>query len=291
MEHPKKLLRTLIVTGVLSSALFLTAAAADLGVGVVTASSLRMRAEANTEASVVTSLTEGTEVTVLEAVNEDWYYVSYQDYKGYMSSDYLKLSSEAADDTLYGRVSASSLNVRSSPSTDAEKLGSLSHGTVVTIVTPEVDGWYEISYQDGTAYVSADYLVSGIDPNEVTIGQQVVDTAMTYLGTPYVYGASGPNSFDCSGFTSYIYKQFGYTLNRSAADQTKNGVAVDKSELQPGDLVLFRSPGSSRAATHVGIYIGNSQFVHAPQPGDVVKVSDLNSSWYSRVYVGARRIV
>ncbi|MBP3360309.1 MAG: C40 family peptidase [Clostridia bacterium] len=116
----------------------------------------------------------------------------------------------------------------------------------------------------------------------------LVNTAKQYLGTPYVWGGSSTKGFDCSGFTQYVFKQNGITINRTARDQYKNGVAVDKSQLQPGDLVFFKgSSGSSSAPGHVGLYIGNGQFIHSPKTGDVVKVSGLDGR---KDYVGARRI-
>ena len=115
-----------------------------------------------------------------------------------------------------------------------------------------------------------------------TPGSKILETAYTKLGTPYVYGASGPNSFDCSGFTSWVYRQHGISIARTAQGQSQGGTPVDRANLQPGDLVFFGSSTSN--ITHVGIYVGNGQMVHAPHTGDVVKVSSLN-----RNYVCARR--
>lgn len=114
-----------------------------------------------------------------------------------------------------------------------------------------------------------------------TPGQKILDTAYTKLGVPYVWGATGPNRFDCSGFTSWVYRQHGISLSRTAHAQSKGGMAVDRANLQPGDLVFF---GSKSKITHVGIYVGGGQMVHAPRTGDVVKVSKLNKN-----YVCARR--
>ena len=117
-----------------------------------------------------------------------------------------------------------------------------------------------------------------------------MDYAKQFLGKPYVYGASGPNSFDCSGFTSYVYKHFGYTLNRTATGQLSNGTAVSRSDLRPGDLVFFKS-GGSKPVSHVGIYVGNGQFIHASTNGvGEVRYDSLNSTHYNNAYVYARRI-
>ena len=113
----------------------------------------------------------------------------------------------------------------------------------------------------------------------------VVGIAYQYLGTPYVWGASGPSAFDCSGFTAYVYAQVGISLPHNAAAQFGYGTPVSRDQLQPGDLVFFDGLG------HVGLYIGGGNFIHAPHTGDVVKISSLYDSWYAATYVGARRIV
>jgi cell wall-associated NlpC family hydrolase len=111
--------------------------------------------------------------------------------------------------------------------------------------------------------------------------QKAVDTAMAQRGKPYVWAASGPGSFDCSGLTSYAFRAAGISLAHSSRMQSQMGQPVARDQLQPGDLVFFYSPVS-----HVGIYIGNGQMVHAPTSGDVVKVSALMGG-----YSGARRVV
>jgi cell wall-associated NlpC family hydrolase len=101
---------------------------------------------------------------------------------------------------------------------------------------------------------------------------EVVSIAKRYLGAPYRWGASGPNSFDCSGFTSFVYRQVGVSLPRTSRSQYGAGERVPRGSLQPGDLVFFGSP-----IHHVGIYIGGGQYIHAPRTGDVVKISSLAS--------------
>jgi peptidoglycan DL-endopeptidase CwlO len=111
----------------------------------------------------------------------------------------------------------------------------------------------------------------------------VVGIAMQYLGTPYVYGGSSPGGFDCSGFVMYVYSQIGVSLPHNAAAQYGYGTPVDRSQLQPGDLVFFNGLG------HNGIYVGGGSFIHSPHTGDVVKISSI-SGWYSSTWVGARRL-
>jgi peptidoglycan DL-endopeptidase CwlO len=110
-----------------------------------------------------------------------------------------------------------------------------------------------------------------------------VGIAMQYLGTPYVYGGASPSGFDCSGFIMYVYGQLGVSLPHNAAAQYGYGTPVDRSQLQPGDLVFFNGLG------HAGIYVGGGSFIHSPHTGDVVKISSL-SGWYASTWVGARRL-
>jgi cell wall-associated NlpC family hydrolase len=112
----------------------------------------------------------------------------------------------------------------------------------------------------------------------------VVGIAMQYLGTPYRWGGASPSGFDCSGFVMYVYAQVGVSLPHNAAAQYSVGVPVSRSELQPGDLVFFNGLG------HNGMYVGGGNFIHSPHTGDVVKISSLSQDWYTRTWVGARRI-
>ncbi len=118
-------------------------------------------------------------------------------------------------------------------------------------------------------------------------GQQIVNEASKYLGVRYVYGGTSPSGFDCSGLVQYACRKAGVSVNRSSRDQYKNGVAVSKSDLQPGDLVFF-SKGSG--ISHVGIYAGNGQVIHSPRPGKSVCYVALSSMCSYSTYVGARRV-
>ena len=123
-------------------------------------------------------------------------------------------------------------------------------------------------------------------------GKQAQDLAMQYLGYPYCYGGSSPSGFDCSGFVRYVYSQFGCSLNRTASAQMSNGTSVSMSELQPGDLVFFLKSGSGASrASHVGIYIGGGQFIHASTSSTGVIISDMDSAYYTTGFVGGRRIL
>ncbi|HEY8892956.1 MAG TPA: NlpC/P60 family protein [Clostridium sp.] len=112
----------------------------------------------------------------------------------------------------------------------------------------------------------------------------IVAYASNFLGTPYAWGANGPNTFDCSGFTKYVYAHFGVTLPRTTFTQINVGSYVPRENLQPGDLIFF---GTSSDPHHVGIYVGNNSYIHAPSTGDVVKISALTRS----DYLTARRVM
>lgn len=126
-------------------------------------------------------------------------------------------------------------------------------------------------------------------------GDDIISNAMKYLGRPYRRGAAGPKAFDCSGFTSYIFKKSNISLGRSSRDQYRQGVHIKRKDLQVGDLVFFSSPGSGRSVGHVGIVSkvegdGNFSFIHAARGG--IKVDNYATTGYYRGrYMGARRIL
>lgn len=121
-----------------------------------------------------------------------------------------------------------------------------------------------------------------------TFSQRIVSTAMTYRGIPYRFGAEGPRAYDCSGFTQSVFARNGVHLPRTAAQQSRVGTFVSKSQLQPGDLVFFKDTYKA-GVSHVGIYIGGGKMVHA-WPGAGVTIGDLNRPYFVRHYWGAKRI-
>ena len=305
MITPAKLLRTTLLTVAVSAVCMIGASAAS-GVGTVNTDALRLRNEANTTSTILATASEGDTVVILEDAGNGWYKVDYNTVEGYMSGEYLTVSAQADVTIGYGLVQAggSTLNVRSGPGTTYSKVTTLSDGAVVSIMGID-NGWYKIKTSSGaTGYVSSEYMVTCKDSSgsrgdgttavavasNSSMGQQIVDYAKQFLGVPYVYGGNGPSSFDCYGFTSYIYRHFGYTLNRTASTQLSNGVAVSKSELQPGDLVFFRY-NTSYPASHVGIYIGNGQFIHASTNKYQVQIDQLLTGHYANVYIAGRRIL
>lgn len=256
---------------------------------------LRLRNGVGTDAAILTTLPDGATVDVSGVTEEGWFQVSYNDTMGYVSGEYLELdaddvqSLEIVGEPVYGKVTEGPLNVRTGPTTDSSRVRQISAGAVVQILD-ELDGWYEI--EDG--YICADY-IRIVDASEAASsgsGAQIVDFAMQYLGYPYVYGGCSSRGFDCSGFAKYVYANFGITLSRTASAQMDHGAAVSMGELQPGDLVFFKKAGSSASrASHVGIYIGNNQFIHASTSTTGVIISNMDSAYYTTGFVGGRRLV
>ena len=203
--------------------------------------------------------------------------------------------------TMYAKTGS---NIRKGPSTDNEVLTTVSTGDELKVVGEE-DNWYKLETSQGTGYIRKDLATSEItsrsadvDRNQTSTtiinssGNAIVDFAKQYLGKPYVYAASGPDSFDCSGFTMFVYNHFGYSLPHTATGQSKHGEYVAKEDLQPGDLVFFTDYSDpSSGIGHVGIYVGDGNFIHASSGSSyAVIISNLNSGSYLNRYNTARRL-
>ena len=126
-------------------------------------------------------------------------------------------------------------------------------------------------------------------PADSSIASAIINTAKSYLNVPYVWGGTSVQGFDCSGFIQYVYGKHGVSLPRVTSDQYNAGTAISKSSLKPGDLVFFETykPGAS----HVGIYLGNNQFIHASSGAGKVIISNLTSTYYTEHYIGSRRVL
>jgi hypothetical protein len=196
---------------------------------------------------------------------------------------------------MHGIITASVLNVRSGPGTDHSILGQLKRGAYVDITAVQ-PGWVRIAFQNGDAYVSTDFVMIRTGPMparsraSAANAQAIVERAKQYLGVPYRWGGTTPAGFDCSGFMMYLHRQFGVTLNRVASDQMRNGTPVDRADLVPGDMVFFTSSAGSSYVSHVGMYVGDGQMIHAPNGGGVVRYASINDSYRVSTYAGARRI-
>ena len=303
-----KLLLTGAVTGLVLCTMSATALAAELsvGVGTVDASALKLRAEASTSSSCLTLIPNGTKVVVTDNSDPDWYQVNYEGEIGYLSSDYVTFSAKADGKIGNGLVTGDAVNVRSAATTDSDKVTVLHKGDVVAITGID-NGWYKVSVGDKTGFVRSDYMdvtkealssrgsESAAAAASSSKGQEAVTFAKQFLGVPYVWAGASPKGFDCSGFTLYIAKHFGINLPHTATSQMLGGygASIAKSALEPGDFVFFCDPSRShgKAASHVGMYIGNNQFIHASSGSHKVKIDSLSKAYYAKYYVGARRII
>ena len=183
------------------------------------------------------------------------------------------------------------VNVRSDASSDASRLGSLTRGESITRTGYCSNGWSQVSYNGYTGYIYSDYLSTEEPVYETpsynsSLGQQIADYAVQFVGNPYVWGGTSLTSgADCSGFVMSIYKAFGYSLPRTCTPQMNYGTDIAISDLQPGDLVGY---GYYSDLHHIGIYIGNGQIVHA---SDYSTGTIISSLYYCGTPSRATRIV
>ncbi len=301
MKHSRFAARVLASALLATSLLSVTAFAAPAD---ATSTAVRVNKGSNTLSSVEAVNGTQSPVTVTPEHADGSFEVIYQSESGSQSSSTITAVDPEAP--IYGYVSAQGdgLRVRQGPGTSYAILATVTDGSVFPI-TGKADGWYQIAYNGRTGYVSASYLLEkGNDTPDTNdtpdpilppenfdgeLAQRIVEYALQYKGYPYVWATAGPNTFDCSGFTSYVYKQFGYTLSRSSKDQINNGAPISKADLQPADIVLFSRNGSY--VTHVGLYIGDGKFIHASTSTTGVIISDLNTNYYINCYYAARRII
>jgi len=264
---------------------------------------LNVRSGAGTSYSKLGKLEYKEKVTVLSTSN-GWSKINYNGKTGYVDSSYLKstvpgstndnTNNETTGTTKYVNTT-SGLNVRSGAGTSYSKLGKLEYKEKVTVLSTS-NGWSKINYNGKTGYVDSSYLqntVPGSNKNESNNNKSsLVSYAKTKLGKPYVWGAQGPNSFDCSGFTYYVVKnKLGKSIPRTSTEQSRYGTYVSKGNLRSGDLVFFDTVGSNNGnVSHAGIYIGNGQFIHASSTQKKVVISSLASGHYSKAFVNGRRL-
>ena len=285
----------------LGLALSSTASFATGQEGVVTASVLNVRSGPSTSYSVITKLYKGDKVEILESSN-GWNKIKTSSGKtGWSSAEYLSTSGTSGSTSTTDKkatVTASTLNVRSGPSTSYSITTKVYKGETVEVLESS-NGWSKIKTASGEiGWASEEYLsTSGASDNtgnSTTPSNKVkvvVDLAYAQLGKPYVWGAEGPSSFDCSGLMTYIFKNgAGFNLPRTSREQSKIGTTVSRSNLQPGDLI-FSSTDGSGGVNHVGIYVGNGEMIHSPKPGDVVKKTNINTSYWNNAYLWAKRVI
>lgn len=219
-------------------------------------------------------------------------------------------------------VKSSAVNVREKSNTDSSVVTTVSQNTEIKVVGEEAD-WFKVEVNGNSGYMLKSLLST--TKTEVTTrgttqereekskktasedkteektstkssssssskGNDVIAYAKKYLGCRYVYGGSGPSTFDCSGFTMYVYKHFGYSLPHNAVTQARVGKYVAKSDLQPGDLIIFNNSANTSIG-HVGMYVGGGSFIHASSGSGKIIISSLSGSYYKARYVTARRLV
>lgn len=260
----------------------------NLGMSVISSGNLNIRQEASTDSEVVGILTNHNACELLEDAG-DWYKVTSGKVTGYVSKQYLVTGAEAEaiaqqEIKTVATVNTETLNVRAEKSTEAAVLSQVGNSEAFT-VNSIADGWVEISVDDSVGYISQDYVtVAQALPTAKTIEQvkygdgvsdvraSVVSYALQFVGNRYVWGGTSlEKGVDCSGFTMRILGKYGISLPHSSRAQPSYGTKISASEAKPGDLFFY---GSGRSISHVAIYIGNGQIVHASNKRDGIKVSN-----------------
>ena len=290
------------------------------GYGKIATSVLNVRSGAGTSYTVIAKAYEGEKVELLESLN-GWYKIKLSNGTiGWSSSDYItkvdnndnnNSSNDNAQSGIeisgYGKIDTSVLNVRNGAGTSYTVIAKAYEGEKVELLE-SLNGWYKIKLSNGTiGWSSSDYITK-IDNNDnnnssndndyiendqpsIDKAQAVVDLATKQLGKPYLWGAEGPDSFDCSGLIYYVYKNAAkINLPRTSTEQSSVGTTISISNLKPGDLIFSSTDGSGRV-NHVGIYVGNDEMIHSPKAGDVVKKVNINTSYWKESYIVSKRVL
>lgn len=327
MKNSKRVLNMAVACFLLLVCLSIQAFADDstvYGIGFVTADALHLRQQPNT-ASKVVSYASKNECVVVLSQEGDWFKVIYNLQEGYMHKNYLTVAAVENAELGYGKVTGSAVNLRSGPATTYSRVASASKDAKCYIIGLN-QGWYKVIYGASICYIRSDFLELteipyenkasvnspkffragkslGVTPSAAALngsavsnpknvtGQQIVAKAVQYLGTPYVYGGASPAGFDCSGFVYYVFTQLGFSINRTPAAQMSIGRTVSKNDLKAGDIVYFAGTGGASGVSHVGIYVGNGQFIHSPNSRSVVSYADLTAGYWSEHYYTAHRVV
>lgn len=245
---------------------------------------VNLRKKASTTATVLAKLKLNDKVIVLEKINSVWSKVEIDGVIGYISTELL--SSKEQEEKKTEQKEESSSTSRDGETTLREEKETNKKNENTTTKKEET---INTNKRETTQKKEENKEIS----SSKVSGNDIVEYAKKYIGYKYVYGGASPSKgFDCSGFTYYVYKNFGYTLSRSSKAQANNGIKVEKENLQPGDLVIYKN-ASLTAIGHVGIYIGNNKMIHASEPGVGVTITDIDSvaHKYPQRYVTARRII
>ena len=264
----------------------------NLGIANVESGNLNVREEPSTEAKMVGKMPKNSACEILE-INDGWAHITSGEIEGYVSTDYLLMGPDAvmvAKELVQtiARVDVDGLNVRDQASLESAVLTSVPKGEELQYIETVNEEWIKVDIDNQEAYVCADYveieeklptaitmteLIYGVGVSDVRV--DLVEYAKQFLGNPYVWGGESlTNGVDCSGFVLCIYKKYGIKLPHYSVAQSNCGTKISTSELQPGDLIFYAN--SSGTINHVGIYIGNSQVIHASNPKSGIKISTYN---------------
>lgn len=269
---------------------------------------LNMRSGPGTSFGIILTIPRDSSVSA-EAESNGWVKVTYSGKTGYVSAQYLtqpaapvpapepapepvpepepvtdpvieEPEAPVSDDW---RSTTANLNLRSGEGTSYPIIRVIPSGTLLNV--EGVSGtWAKVTYNGSTGYVATAYLIESEAP---ATGEDIVEYASQFLGVPYVWAGNTPESgFDCSGFTRYVYANFGISLPRVSRDQAKTGTSVTEEERKQGDLLYF---GTDGYVDHVGIYAGDNQVIHASSTNKMVVISSLQ--YYTATYMGARRLL
>ena len=285
-----------------------------ISTGIVNADVLNVRSSGNISANIIGALYKDSKVEILSTSN-GWHKIKFNGGTGFVSAEFISDSTgivapptiTVPSHTVEGKVAiinADVLNVRSGASTSYSVVTTVRYGSKLPIIS-YTDGWYKVKVGNTTGYISGDYITitDETDSSNPVVketpliqinytGEDIVAKAEEYLGVPYLWGGFTPMGFDCSGLVQYVYKQLGISLERTTYYQVHQGVIVDRNDLKPGDLIFFTTNDDDpNDISHVGIYKGNDLFIQSPKPGDYVRVSNLNSAYYSNRYYVAKRII
>ena len=276
--------------------------------GTISGNYVRFRTGPGTNYTIITSCNSGTPLT-LKGKSGSWYQVVINGTEGFVYSDYVKLDTvqqapaaeQPAQQTevpaetapvstaseITGYIRGNSVRFRAGASTNTQIIAEYNSGTPLK-VTGHSGSWTKCVINGKEGFVYSDYVTEdkpAVSNEGSDTGKQIATFALQYLGYPYKWAGSSPETgFDCSGFVYYVYKQFGYTIQRVACNQANEGVHVDHADIQPGDILCFYS--GDNYIGHSGIYIGNGQFIHSSTETTGVIISDLNTDAYE-----ARRLV
>lgn len=289
---------------------------------------VNIRAEANTESEVLGKLYNNSAATILETTEDGWYKITSGSVTGYVKCEYVVAGNEElarAVSTRYAKVTTTTLNVRTEPSTEASVLTQVPIEDDLVVLDESIPGWALVTTEEGEGYVSIDYVTlttefvqaesreeeaarlakeeaerqaaaaaaeaarrkaaqqasapssdgqstssqASYTAPSGSNGQAVANYACQFVGNPYVYGGTSlTNGADCSGFVMSVYGAFGIGLPHSSSGMRSCGYEVSLSEAQPGDIVCYSG--------HVGIYVGNGSIVHASTPSSGITYSSVN---------------